>query len=89
MTSWHAGGIPVEYHFHKHKGRRRGGRDHLIEILQCCSDDQEQQTGQGQGVIKQEGAVAASKAEPLRVSLSLCVCVSFSLSHGLFLLECC
>lgn len=49
MTSWHAGGIPVEYHFHKHKGRRRGGRDHLIEILQCCSDDQEQQRGQGQG----------------------------------------
>lgn len=39
----------MEYHFHKHKGRRRGGRDHLIEILQCCSDDQEQQRGQGQG----------------------------------------
>lgn len=35
----------MEYHFHKHKGRRRRGRDHLIEILQCCSDDQEQQTG--------------------------------------------
>lgn len=67
MTSWHAGGIPAEYHFHKHKGCRRGGRDHLIEILQCCSEDQEQQTGQGQRVIKQEGAVAASKAEPLSV----------------------
>lgn len=39
----------MEYHFHKHKGHRRGGRDHLIEILQCCSDDQEQQRGQGQG----------------------------------------
>lgn len=38
----------MEYRFHKHKGRRRGGRDHLIEILQCCSDDQEQQPGQGQ-----------------------------------------
>lgn len=78
-------GIPVEYHFHKHKGRRRGGRDHLIEILQCCSDDQEQQTGQGQGVIKQEGTVAASKAEPFSVFLS----VSFPLSHGLFLFKCC
>lgn len=25
MTSWHAGGIPAEYHFHKHKGRGRRG----------------------------------------------------------------
>lgn len=62
MTSWHAGGIPGEYHFHKHKGRRRGGGDRLIEILQCCSEDREQQTGQGQRVIKQEGAVAALKS---------------------------
>lgn len=53
----------MEYHFHKHKGRRPGGRDHLIEVLQCCSDDQEQQTGQD-GVIRQEGAVAACKAKP-------------------------
>lgn len=80
MTSWHAGGIPVEYHFHKHKGRRRGGRDHLIEILQCCSDDQEQQTGQGQGVIKQEGAVAACKAEHFSVSLCLLPSVPWVIS---------
>lgn len=55
MTSWHAGGIPAEY-FHKHKGHRRAERDHLIEILQRCSEDREQHRGQGQRVIKQEGA---------------------------------
>ena len=75
----------MEYHFHNHKGRRRGGRDHLREILQCCSDDQEQQTGQGQGVIKQEGAVAACKAEPFSVSHCLLLSVPWVISPSVLL----
>lgn len=68
----------MDCHFHKHQGCRRGGIDHLIEILQSCSDHQEQQKGQrhtlgtcigdtDRGVIKQEGAIAVSKS--LSVSL--------------------
>lgn len=26
-------------------------RDHLIEILQCCSEDQQEQTGQGRAGV--------------------------------------
>lgn len=60
MTSWHAEGILAEDHFHKHKGRRRAGRDHLIEILQCCSDNQGHDEGtDGEGGVTEEGAAKA------------------------------